>query len=171
MPLMAQYALASMLSSDALASSLSMKICASSILSFPSFGRELMIAGPPVEKENVRRMTEFPESAFKSGRIEKEHCKPAGRSLSKSYTQFLLSAQRPFPLSGQTISKGSTIRGSPKGTIGSEKRAVTCLTPLTVPCGEKRLTDASPASAAVDRGKRKMVARRSDERMVNIDPP
>ena len=45
------------------------------------------------------------------------------------------------------MSNGSTSRGSPKGTIGSEKRAVTCRTPFTVPCGEKSSMRAVSAPA------------------------
>src|SRR5260370_22888710 len=65
---------------------------------------------------------------------------PAGRSRSKSYTQFLVSAQRPLPFSAQSTSNGSSSRGSPKGTIACAKRALTWRTPLTSPCGEKNST-------------------------------
>src|SRR5262245_26089909 len=52
------------------------------------------------------------------------------------------------------MTKGSaTVRGSPKGTMGSEKLAVTCRTFLIVPCGVKCCTWGaglvSPASLLV----------------------
>ena len=75
---------------------------------------------------------------------------PAGKSRSKSNTQFFWSAQRAVPFSGQSMSNGSGRRGSPNGTMTSEKRAATCRTPLTSPCGEKKSTFA----ANPDAGKR-----------------
>src|SRR5579885_103254 len=75
---------------------------------------------------------------------------PAGRSRAKSYIQLRLSAQRAVPCSGQSMSKGSTSRGSPNGTIASLKRAVTCRTPLTVPCGEKASIRGAACTAAAD---------------------
>src|SRR4030042_1317890 len=104
---------------------------------------ESLIAGPPVEKENsFCPSTSLPARLLSPDFKRKVHCTPAGRSLSKSKTQFLPSAHLPVPFSGQSISKGSIKpRGSPHGTICAEKRTVTCRTPFTVPCGETISTD------------------------------
>src|SRR4030067_271792 len=51
-----------------------------------------------------------------------------------------LPVHRPFPWPGQEVWKGSERRGSPKGTIGSEKRASTCRTFFTIPRGENNTT-------------------------------
>src|SRR5579885_1046707 len=90
---------------------------------------------------------------------------PAGRSRAKSYIQLRLSAQRAVPCSGQSMSKGSTSRGSPNGTIASLKRAVTCRTPLTVPCGEK----ASIRGVHGGRGQRQQGKQASFEGMARHD--
>jgi len=58
------------------------------------------------------------------------------------------SAQRPLPFSTQSMSNGSSWRGSPKGTMDSLKRTVTCRTALTSPSGENNSMPASPAWAA-----------------------
>jgi hypothetical protein len=73
---------------------------------------------------------------------------PAGRSRAKSYTQLRGSAQRPVPFSAQSIVNGSTSRGSPKGTIGFAKRAVTWRTPFTSPRGLKNSTGGADGWAA-----------------------
>ena len=75
---------------------------------------------------------------------------PAGRSRAKSYTQLRGSAQRPVPFSAQSIVNGSTSRGSPNGTIGFAKRAVTWRTPLTSPRGLKNSTDWASVPEAVE---------------------
>ena len=117
-----------------------MNIWLSSIVA-PSYGRLFTIAGPPVL--NSKRCP--PTSAEASSAVRpafrvKLQRTPAGRSRSKSYTQFFMSAQRPLPFSMQSIANGSTSRGSPKGTIGRANRAVTWRTALTSPCGEKNST-------------------------------
>ena len=73
---------------------------------------------------------------------------PAGRSRSKSSTQVRGSAQRPVPGCSQSRSKGGGRRGSPSATMGALNRAVTCRTPLTVPCGEKDSTRSPAPSVA-----------------------
>jgi hypothetical protein len=76
----------------------------------------------------------------------KVHRKPAGKSFSKSNDQLRLSIHRAAPRAPQSTSNGDAVsRGSPSGTIGSEKRAVTWRTCFTVPCGEKRTTDGDAA--------------------------
>ena len=93
------------------------------------------MAGPPVEKAKARwPPTSLPLNVFSPAFILNLHFTPAGRSLAKSNTQFLPSAQRAVPFSGQTMSNGSTRpRGSPKGTMGSENLALTWRMPLTLP--------------------------------------
>jgi hypothetical protein len=49
------------------------------------------------------------------------------------------------------MSKGSASRGSPSATIASEKRAETCLTPLTSPWGENTSTCAAGTAVAAAR--------------------
>ncbi len=50
---------------------------------------------------------------------------PAGRSSAKLKTHVYASAQRALPFAEQSIANGSAaLRGSPSGTIGSEKRAL-----------------------------------------------
>jgi hypothetical protein len=74
---------------------------------------------------------------------------PAGRSAVKSYAQVRLSTHRAAPLAEQSMANGSVVtRGSPSGTIGSAKRAVTCRTRFTVPCGANSTTRGSSASVA-----------------------
>jgi hypothetical protein len=58
------------------------------------------------------------------------------------------SIQRPLPFSGQSTVKGSGERRSPKATIWVAKRAVTCRTCLTSPCGENASTTGSGAARA-----------------------
>jgi hypothetical protein len=82
-------------------------------------------AGPPVVKANSAGATALPARSFVSAFSVKRQRTPAGRSRSKSNTQLRASAQRPLPFSAQSISKGSTSRGSPNGTMGVTKRAVT----------------------------------------------
>src|ERR1700693_2825154 len=107
----------------------------------PSNGRLRITAGPPVLKVNRCPLSSvWPSSAVIPDLSVKAQRTPAGRSRSKSYTQFLVSAQRPLPFSAQSTSNGSSSRGSPKGTIACTKRALTWRTPLTSPCGEKNST-------------------------------
>ncbi len=103
-----------------------------------------------MSKSNTRRsLKAFPASDFNPARSLKVHRRPAGRSCSKSYDQLRLSIHRPAPFAGQSITNGAVVsRGSPSGTIGSEKRAVTCLTCFTVPRGEKCTTDGGPPPTA-----------------------
>jgi hypothetical protein len=97
-------------------------------------------------------LNELPASDFRPGRSVKVQRKPAGKSLSKSYDQFRLSIHRAAPRAGQSIKKGAVVsRGSPSATIGSENRAVTWRTCLTVPTGEKRAS-VGAASPAPDDG-------------------
>src|SRR6202011_5614384 len=118
----------------------STKIWFSSI-GLPSYGRLRRIAGPPVVKgKRCPLSSVLPSSAGMLDLSVKPQRTPAGRSRSKSYTQFLVSAQRPLPFSAQSTSNGSSSRGSPKGTIAGAKRALTWRTPLTSPCGEKNST-------------------------------
>ncbi len=99
------------------------------------------MAGPPVEKVKARGPPSArPESAWSPARRVNVQRSPAGRSRGKSYTQMPVSTQRPAPDSAQTTSKGSVSRGSPRGTMGTEKWAWACRTCFTVPWGEKALT-------------------------------
>ena len=127
-----------------------MKICSSST-GTPSYGSASRIVGPPVENSKACPPSTLPpanetRSAFK----RKPQRTPAGRSRPKSYTQFFWSAQRAVPGSGHSISKGSGRRGSPKATMGSEKRTATWRTPLTSPCGENTSTCAAEAAPAAN---------------------
>src|SRR3984893_18562083 len=112
-----------------------------SSMRLPSYGRLRRITGPPVV--NAKRCplsSALPSSAVMPDLSVKPQRTPAGRARSKSYTQFLASAQRPLPFSAQSTSNGSSSRGSPKGTIACAKRALTWRTLLTSPCGEKNST-------------------------------
>src|SRR5215470_17183317 len=106
-----------------------------------------MTAGPPVVNENTAGSTDAPLLVFSWVFTLKLQRTPAGRSRSKSNTQFFGSAQRALPCSGQSMSKGSARRGSPKATMASEKRTATWRTPLTSPCGENNSTLAANAGA------------------------
>src|SRR5512133_3568063 len=146
-----------------------MKIWLSSTVR-PSLGRAAMIAGPPVVKAKTRSPASGePASVFSPSRSVKRQATPAARSRSKSKAQFFTSTQRPAPFSGQAISKGASLRGSPKVVIASEKRAITWRTFLIVPWGAKDSTRAASCAwhnPAVARSKR--VRQRDEKRCMQV---
>ena len=126
-----------------------------SSMRLPSYGRLRRIAGPPVE--NSKRCppaTAAPSTSVSPAFTVKLQRTPAGRSRAKSYTQLRGSAQRPVPFSAQSIVNGSTSRGSPNGTIGFAKRAVTWRTPLTSPRGLKNSTGLRVGNARTEQERR-----------------
>ena len=110
-------------------------------------------AGPPVENANSRCPSSAAPASVRASRDSvKRQRTPAGRSSSKVKTHVRASAQRELPFAEHSIANGSAaLRGSPSGTIGAEKRALTWRTCLAVPCGAKDSTRAAPAGVAAAR--------------------
>jgi len=72
----------------------------------PLIGVGGLMAGPPVEKEKVFWPSSFaPARVLTSGFNWNSQRTPASRFFSKSYTQFLVSAHRPSPFTGQFTAK------------------------------------------------------------------
>jgi len=76
---------------------------------------------------------------------------PGGRSLSKSKAQVFSSIQRPLPAVADALAPlhvslpGAAAPGLPNAVIGSSNFTTTCLTCVTLPCGETLATRAASA--------------------------
>src|SRR5690606_36865535 len=104
------------------------------------YGSLLRTCGPPVPKAyELLTVMLYPSSVRNAGLTVAVHFTPGPGAPSKTKVQFLVSVQRPLPVTestSHTTCMGAGAAASPKAATDWSKVALTISTVATVPCGE-----------------------------------